>query len=724
MSGFVNKSAFFENLKLRPKFFLIMAVVFVGFVSSFFIGAYLINQVRVGGGLYKEISNRKNTLEAIALLKSDLNQVRGELATLLSETDQDNRSQIKAAINELKKDIDSKFSGIIAMLNNEEKKIAIQDAQATWTEFITTADNELLSAINSGNKTLANELATGIQKSRYERFIEQVGGIADVLKLEIDEMEQNTDKIIRSKVIFGGAISGALFLIILGLTFILVNSISKRIRSLRDFANTIASGDLLSATSGASDGNGDEIAELGDAINKMAFNLKDMIAKIVTISQNVSRATENVVITSREVLDVSDMQKEEIQSATLAVQEMGVAIAQVAQSTKSLSQVAHETSAAVMETKTSMESIAENANINSESAQETASIIEELLANIKQVAESTEKLTDSSIGIASSIEQVNATTKDIDDRAKESVVLADAVMKNASERGMKALNAAIQGMKAIKSDIFSLSETVNKLGKKSVDIGKILNVIDDVADRTTLLALNAAILASQSGEHGKGFAVVAEEIKALAHRTTESTSEISGLIKSVQAETGSSVKMVSASIKTVESGMRLVNDLNETLRSIIESSRASTSMASAIQKATEEEALVINNITTSVEHMTGQTGKIASAIQEQSKGSNFIIKETEKVRNLSGNIHKAVNEQKEGTSRMAELAEDISEQTIQIAGAIGRHEEKNIDIVKSMDKVRGTSSTLADASNAVNEIVSLLHKDALNLLEEMNKFKV
>lgn len=311
-----------------------------------------------------------------------------------------------------------------------------------------------------------------------------------------------------------------------------------------------------------------------------------------------------------------------------------------------------------------------------------------------------------------------------DDRAKESVVLADAVMKNASERGMKALNAAIKGMQDIKSDIFSLSETINKLGKKSVDIGRVLNVIDDVADRTTLLALNAAILASQSGEHGKGFAVVAEEIKALAHRTTDSTSEIAGLIKSVQAETSSSVKMVSDSIKTVESGMKLVNDLNETLRSIIESSKASTSMARAIQRATEEEAIVINNITSSIEHVTGQTGKISSAIQEQSKGGNFIIKETEKVRNLSSNIQKAVNEQKEGISRMAELAENIFDQTIQIADATSRHEEKSVDIVKSMDKIRSTSSSLADASNAMNEIVSILHKDALNLIEEMNKFKV
>lgn len=723
MAGFVKKLAFLKNLKLRLKFFFIMAVVFAGFVSSFFIGAYLINQVKVGGGLYKEISNKKDSLEAIALLKSDLNQVRGELATLMSETDKDTMTQTEAKITELGKEIDSKFSGIIAMLHNEEKKIAIQDAQATWTEFITTADNEFLSAVNSGNKMLANEL-TGIQKSRYERFIEQIGGIVDVLKLEIDDMEQNTDKIIRSKVIFGGAVSGALFLIILGLTFLLANSISKRIRVLRDFANIIANGDLVTATSSTSDGNGDEIAELDSAINRMAFNLKDMIAKIVVVSRSVSSATENVVTTSGEVLDVSDMQKEEIQSARLAVQEMGVAISQVADSTKSLSQVAHETSAAVMETKTSMEAIAVNANINSESAQETASIIEELLANIKQVADSTEKLTDSSIGIASSIEEVNATTKDIDDRAKESVVLADEVMKNVSERGMKALNAAIKGMQNIKSDIFSLSETVNKLGKKSVDIGKILNVIDDVADRTTLLALNAAILASQSGEHGKGFAVVAEEIKALARRTTESTSEISGLIKSVQAETSSSVKMVSDSINTVESGMKLVNDLNETLKSIIESSRASTSMARAIQRATEEEALVINNITASIEHMTGQTGKISSAIQEQSKGSNFIIKETEKVRNLSGNIQKAVNEQKEGVSRMAELAENISEQTIQIAGATSRHEGKSIEIVKSMDKILSTSNSLADASNAMNEIISLLHKDATNLLEEMNKFKV
>ena len=100
----------------------------------------------------------------------------------------------------------------------------------------------------------------------------------------------------------------------------------------------------------------------------------------------------------------------------------------------------------------------------------------------------------------------------------------------------------MEGMKNIKSSVEKTNDFVKKLGVRSDEIGKILNVIDDITDQTTLLALNAAILAAQAGEHGKGFSVVAEEIKDLAERTAFSTQEIGSLIQSVQEEVKGTVQ--------------------------------------------------------------------------------------------------------------------------------------------------------------------------------------
>lgn len=512
------------------------------------------------------------------------------------------------------------------------------------------------------------------------------------------------------------------FILSLGLVYFSVSRfIIKPILKMEKAANRISSGDLTETID--IKGN-DEIARLGEGINIMAFNLKDMIAKISEITESVSNVSERILVSSGEVLGVSDSQEKAVDSAILLIKDMSLAISEVAASTKNLSERAEETSSSIMETKTSIEAIAENTNIFNESAHETSSFIEELLSNIKQVADSVDKLSGSSGEIASSIEELSATTNDIEERAKESVVLTEAVMKNASERGMNTSNAAIKGMMEIKNCVVSLSEVINMLGKKSMDIGKILKVINDVAEQTNLLALNAAILAAQSGEHGKGFSVVADEIKELAERTSESTKEVAELIKSIQDDTKSSVNMASDSIKTVESGIILVNDFNETLKNIIESSKNSTSMAKAIQKATEEEALAIRQITSAIANVTGQTEKISISIQEQHKGSNFIIKEAEKVKDISSQVLKAINEQKEGVGLIAEAIDNVTEETYQIAGATRRHDEKRVGIVNAMENIRSTGKKLISSSNVMNKIVNSLHKESANLLNELRKFKV
>ena len=486
-------------------------------------------------------------------------------------------------------------------------------------------------------------------------------------------------------------------------------------------ANMMASGDLSSDLEVAGC---DEVSALQSAINSIACNIRDMLSKVSHVTGSVTTVTSNIALSSQGVLSIADVQQKAVEETASAMGKMDRAMSDIALSGENLSDSATDTSASINELTLSIEKVAETANVFSETAHETASSIEEMVSTIKTIAESLGTLAQSSEAIASSIDEVNATTKNIDARAHESVNLAEMVMNNASEKGMHAAQAAMHGMANIKTGVVSLSDIINNLGKRTVDIGKILNVIDDVADQTNLLAINAAILASKAGEHGKGFAVVADEIKNLAERTSFSTSEIAELIRSVQEGTKTSIRMASEGVHTAEKGLTLVTDVNDALKDIVESSKASTEMARAIQRATEEEALAIKQITNSVENMTEQTENISRAIQEQTKGSRFIIEATDRVKELSQQVKNATGDQKNRSRQIAGGIENVTTQAFHIAEAISNQKNNSAEMVKSVEKIRNTTGKLTSSANDMNAVVRALKEDAYNLLSELKKFKV
>ena len=513
----------------------------------------------------------------------------------------------------------------------------------------------------------------------------------------------------------------ALLLLALGITVLSRKIIIRPIMDMKVVAEKIASGELTHALSIKGE---DEIASLGRAIHGMTVNLRDIISKIRSVTNSVTTVTDNIVASSHEVLSATDVQKQSVEKTASAIEEMDGSITTVGTSSESLYESASNTASAISEMTTTIETIAENANMFSETANETASSIEQMVAIIKEISDSLETLVESSEAIAASIEEVNATTLDIERSADDSVKRAEAVARDASEKGMNSANAAMKGMENIKSSVSTLSEIINMLGKRANDIGKIVNVIDDIADQTNLLAINAAILASKAGEHGKGFAVVADEIKSLAERTSFSTSEIAGLIKSVQDDTQSSITMAGEGIHTVDKGLALVTNVTNALQEIVESSRQSSDMAKAIQRATTEQTHVIRQITKDMENTAAQTENISRAIREQSKGSQLIIGATEKVKDIAYQVKTSTAEQRAGSRQIAQVIENVTEQASQIAYAIAEQKEKSIDIIQSVEMIRTVTNDVAGSAQSMNSIISSLKEEAESLLSELEKFKV
>lgn len=171
--------------------------------------------------------------------------------------------------------------------------------------------------------------------------------------------------------------------------------------------------------------------------------------------------------------------------------------------------------------------------------------------------------------ISSSIHQLESAITDISTRGSQAAVMS-AEAGNTARTGVAKASASIAGMEQIHTRISSATERVQKLAQSSQEVGSIVAVIKEIADQTNLLALNAAIEAARAGEQGRGFAVVADEVRKLAEKTSDATSQIDQMINTIQQETLLAIEAISESMTEAESGVDLARQASASLASIID----------------------------------------------------------------------------------------------------------------------------------------------------------
>ena len=206
--------------------------------------------------------------------------------------------------------------------------------------------------------------------------------------------------------------------------------------------------------------------------------------------------------------------------------------------------------------------------------------------------------------------------------------------KQAAEKGGSVVNQAVEGMKRIAEIVKRSAGTVQELGKSSDQIGEIIGVIDDIADQTNLLALNAAIEAARAGEQGRGFAVVADEVRKLAERTTKATKEIADMIKKIQTETKGAVSSMQEGTNQVDAGITLADQAGESLKEIVRISQRVTDMVTQIAAASEQQSSASEQISKNVEAISTVTGETAQGTQQIAQAAEDLNRLTENLQQL------------------------------------------------------------------------------------------
>jgi len=280
--------------------------------------------------------------------------------------------------------------------------------------------------------------------------------------------------------------------------------------------------------------------------------------------------------------------------------------------------------------------------------------VEKLHGIISQVAQTTAQVATASTQVSSTAEQMAANAGEVAVQA-DTIATAGEEMaatsgdiaqncqfaaegsKQANEvalAGAKVIEEAIAVMGSIAERVKNSADTVENLGSRSDQIGKIVGTIEDIADQTNLLALNAAIEAARAGEQGRGFAVVADEVRALAERTTKATCEIGEMIKAIQQETKGAVLAMEEGVSEVSRGTEKAAKLGEALEQILEQINAVTSQIHQVATAAEEQTATTSEISSNMHQITGVVHLTTRGAQESAAAADQLARLSDELQRL------------------------------------------------------------------------------------------
>ncbi len=538
-----------------------------------------------------------------------------------------------------------------ALANSEQERTAldkVDQLEQAWSKEFAQPLIEKRKDVDSGNATVAELQIYYLQKdaSSWVKNSTDALDLADGENRKLVDARRKSDETASALTILFSVVTMLIALSVgtwvavttaKSITGPLTNlmTVSRQIGDTGDLEHTFESLNRLQMDRQVGVKREDEIGELARSFAQMVTYLKEMAG----VSESIAGGDLRVEVKPRSTRDTLGN----------AFARMVEGLARIVRSTRDASSQVASASGQVANASDDSAKIGLQA---SSAIDEVTSTMHEMSVNVQNMVKSTQVQASSVSETSASIDQMVASIQRVADTAK---VLLDISNRSREEvhSGITTMEKATDGLNRINATITSSGEIIGALGQRADDIGKIIEVIDDLAEQTNLLALNAAIEAARAGEHGLGFAVVADEVRKLAEKSAQSTKEISELIQSIQKEARKAVENMDRSTGIVNEGLDLGGELNAALRKISNVVTEVYKFAQEIGAATNEQSHGSSQIARATTRLNEITHEINSAVEEQASGAQAVVKAMERMREL-------VQQLTSGSTELAASAEQMS----------------------------------------------------------------
>jgi methyl-accepting chemotaxis protein len=411
--------------------------------------------------------------------------------------------------------------------------------------------------------------------------------------------------------------------------YVTTSLIYKPVQSLVDTTEKISMGDFNREI---------KVLDQKDEIGKLTLSVSKMLQKIKSTLNDVEIKGEEAKHAAEEAERAKVVMENQQQYLTRATNKMLAEMTKFAQGdlTVRLEKEKDDEMGKLFDGfNKSVENVGNLLNQVSAAIQSTASAASQISSSAEEMAAGSQEQSAQTTEVASAVQEMTST---IFENTKNASSAAEASKESATKakEGGEVVSETVEGMNRISEVVSQSASAIFTLGQNSDKIGEIIQVIDDIADQTNLLALNAAIEAARAGEQGRGFAVVADEVRKLAERTTKATKEIAMMIKQIQKDTSSAVGSMELGTNEVEKGKKLVNKAGEMLGEIISSSQKATDSVILVAAASEEQSAASEQISKNLEAINNVTQESTAGIQQIARAAEDLNRLTVNLQELVG----------------------------------------------------------------------------------------
>ncbi|WP_378954699.1 methyl-accepting chemotaxis protein [Pelosinus sp. sgz500959] len=654
-----------HNLKIAKKLgmsFLILVIV-AGLIGI--VGIKSIQDIEV---VDKELYEVNTTpLSELGGAAMDFHRIRVNLGQATMEKDKEKIDQYIVNIRELDADMEKSLKIFEKSIHSEELRQEFNKMQAIKVKWI-RAREEFLRLVLSGENEKAHTISLN---AGNQLAIDMSTSIDKLMDLKTEDARKKSES---NGLMVKNAIRNMLILIVAGILIAIVladfmtRQITSPVKKLQALMAEVELGDL---TIQGKVNSTDEMGQLMKSFNQVIHVMRQMTKEIhdTTVILNNSSSSmlavaETVAANSEEMSAVVGGASDATGSITLGVKNAANAVLETSGNINTISVATEEISATIHNLATA----SEQASVN---LAQVSLLVEQISGGINVVSNSAQDVSGSVSNVVIAVKEINIALNEVSKNCEGSINVAKDANLRAKETSL----------------------IIGKLSELSKKIGRIVNLINDIADQTNMLALNAAIEAAGAGDAGRGFAVVASEVKELAKQTAGATDEIASQIETMQEEMADAVKAVAGITEVIQT---INENTNNIAASVTEQSAVVGDMSTSVIAAAQQVKLITNEI-----------GDIAEKSRDVSRSA---VETNQGVRDIARSVS-------ELSIAAGDVAKNIERASVRMDAASKNSQEIAVnieEISRSMNEINKASNNTAikgaEASRAADELVEVSTK--------------